>query len=153
MPAGCDFICENTECKERGGGFVITASWPMGNINLVINLPHVKKLKSFRDKLVKMKKAGRKYACINYPNVKEIPTEAYRVQKWCKRCLCLWSYEVVLDEEAKTFEEALSKASDIPEKCPSCDKPLLSFDDVLEEGVSCPHCEKDMKQGRWFSNE
>ena len=152
MPAGCDFICENTECPHSKGGFVMTGQWPMGKISLVINLPQVKKLKSFRDELVKMRDKGRKYACINYPNINEISTEAYRIQKWCKRCSCLWSYDVILDEDAKTFEEALPKA-DIPEKCPSCDKPLLDFEDVLEEGISCPHCEKVMEQNRWFSNE
>ena len=29
MPAGCDFICRNSNCEHFNNGFVITGPWPM----------------------------------------------------------------------------------------------------------------------------
>ena len=36
MPCGCEFICKNEECEYLNKGFVITAPWPMGDIDNMI---------------------------------------------------------------------------------------------------------------------
>ena len=156
MPAGCDFICKNEKCEHKEKGFTLTAPWPMGKIELVINAPNVKENKKFRKGLVKLKNDGKKYACITYPNTASIDIIAYQVNLWCKSCPCLWKYDVILSEGYDTFEGAYKKAildKDIPEKCPTCNEKLFIYDEVLEEGVSCPSCKKDMRQDRWMAKE
>ncbi len=156
MPSGCDFICKNKECKQYDSGFVMTAPWPMGKIELVINDPNVKNKKEFRDKLIKLKNENQKYACITYPNVTDIETVAYQVHFWCENCSCLWKYEVVLTEEYPTFKEALAKDildKKIPDKCFTCNSPLLAYNDVLEKGIVCPHCKEKLQQDGWIAKE
>lgn len=83
MPGGCDFICDNEECEHKGKGIVLTAPWPLGNIDKIIDARNVVKMEEFRETLMNLKVEGRLYACINYPNVDAIVTEGYRVHKWC----------------------------------------------------------------------
>jgi len=155
MPAGCDFICKNEECEHNGKGIVIIAPWPLGDINKIIDAPNVSKHEQLRNELLKLKIEGRKYACINYPNIDEIGTEGYRVHKWCSKCNRLWTYDAMVQDENETIEDTLGKA-DIPEKCLICDAVLQDFNSLVSEdgvGINCPHCKKPMVMSTWFSNE
>jgi len=150
MPSGCDFICNNEECEQYNNGFVITSAWPLGNVALIINGSEVKKNESFRASLIKLKNEGRKYACITLPNIEDIPVVGYRFNLWCAKCNCIWNHDVM--SAGETIEDILSKKL-LPEKCPKCDEPLKSFEDVVEDSIPCPHCNEELKQSRWFSNE
>ena len=156
MPAGCDFTCMNEDCEQHKSGLVMTAPWPMGKIELVLNAPNVKKKEKFRDGLIKLKDEGVNYACITYPNIAHLDTIAYRLQLWCNVCPCIWNYDIVLTEDCPTFEEALEKAQkdgNVPEKCPSCESKLKHYDDVLEDGIICPFYKEDLQQNRWMAKE
>jgi len=149
MPAGNDFICKNEECEHQGKGVVLTAPWPMGEIDKVVDTVDSKAL---REGIVKLKDEGREYACITYPNVDKIDTVAYRVHKWCPNCPCLWSYDAIIQGENEPLEETLEKA-ELTEKCPKCETELMDFHEVMEEGIKCPYCKDDMRRSAWFSNE
>ena len=152
MPAGCDFICDNEDCKQYKTGFSMTAPWPLGEIDLVIKARNVQKDQEFAQGLIALKEEGRSHVCINYPNVEHIPTAGYRVHRWCSKCKCLWLYDVMLADENEDFEKALER-SDIPNECAKCGEKLLDFEGVIEEKISCPHCDEELKSSRWFSNE
>jgi hypothetical protein len=154
MPAGCDFICENEKCSYQHTGFVITAPWPMGRIELVINSVLAKKVPSFREKLIAYKNEGRKLALIQYPDQDDIPILAYRVNMWSPQAKCIWQYDVELNN--KNFEEAVSEAFStnyIPKICPKTGCNLLTFNEVVEKGIICPSCQLPLEQCRWFANE
>jgi len=152
MPAGCDFICANENCSQHNNGFVITAPWPMGKISLVINSSRVKNIPEFREKLIKEKNSGRKYACITYPNTDDIPIERYRVQYWSHNAQCIWQYEVIKNDN-ETIQEAIQRTETIPFKCPKTNGPLMTFQEVLSEGIECAFCGEKLKQSRWFTQE
>jgi len=152
MPAGCEFVCVNEECEHKGKGFVVVGPWPIGRIELVIEDQKVKENVEFRKGLIKRKKEGYKHVCINYPNSSDIPIEGYRIQKWCKSCNSLCSFDAMLDEGVTTLEAAI-ESSGITANCGKCQGILMDFNEVLENGIECPHCNKLLQQHRWFSKE
>lgn len=152
MPAGCEFTCKNEECKHNNTGFIILGPWPLGRIELVLDDPKVKENKEFYAELIKLKKEGRKYVCINYPNNANIPIEGYRIQKWCSFCKFIWNSDAMLKDGITSAEEAI-KVANITSRCKKCNGFLMDFDDVLENSIKCPHCEKTLQQSRWFSKE
>ena len=151
MPAGCEFICTNRSCEHFNNGFNMTAPWPMGRIELVLNATNVKKDEKLRNGLIKFKNEGRKYACITYPNVSSITPIAYRVHMWSNGANCIWQYDVVMD--GSTSVKDLISKSDIPTVCPTSGVELWDFEKTIKNGILCPHCSMPMKQCRWFSNE
>ena len=152
MPSGCEFICKNEECEHVNKGFAITAPWPVGQIELLINAPNVIKKKNFRDGLIKLKNEGRKFACITYPNEAEIETEGYRVTFWSEAAKCVWQYDVFTKDES-SVSDAIDNDPEIPNVCPKSGGELLNFTEVVKAGIPCPHCNEKMQQSRWYSNE
>ena len=151
MPAGCEFICKNKSCKCFDQGFTMTEPWPMGRIELVLNAPNVKRDSDFRQGLIKLKNQGHKFACITYPNVARIDTDAYRVHLWSPEANCIWQFDIeTVDTED---DENTIDQSDIPEKCPKTGGELLDFQQVTKDTISCPHCGIPLQQDRWFTNE
>lgn len=150
MPAGCDFICRNKECKYNGSGFTITAPWPMANINLVINSIELRDNQDFRDHLIKLKKEGKKLACIVYPNLGKIRPTHYRIQMWSEEAKCVWDFTIPY---VKITEDELKKHPEIPSSCPKTGGDLSTFNDVIEHGILCPSCGERLEQGRWFAKE
>jgi hypothetical protein len=155
MPAGCDFICNNNQCSQYKNGFVITAPWPMGKIELIISSLSksliVKPLnQSVLDKMIEYKNSGRKYACIIYPNKDNIETAAYRVQLWSPKAKCIWDFDI--ESNGESLQESIHK-SNIPNVCPKTGEPLLNFTEVTKEGINCPFCGEKLQQSRWFTNE
>ena len=151
MPAGCDFICRNKECENCDTGFTITAPWPMGHIDDVINSSRVKELQSFQEKLQDLKESGREYVCITFPNVDNVETKCYRVNLWSVGEKCLWQYDVPI-EENETLEESIKKAC-LPDKCPKTNSKMLSYKEAIIEKIKCPSCNEELDQGRWFTKE
>jgi len=154
MPAGVDFVCKNQECQHFDKGIVITAPWPMADINDIIDASNVARQKDFRETLLKLKSEGREYACITYPNVDELETESFRVHKWCPTCSCLWMYDAPVSKF--TFPETISdviEKADIPYTCVECETYLMDFNDIVEDGLTCPFCKKEMDKNTWFCNE
>ena len=152
MPAGCEFFCNNEECEQYKSGFVLTCLWPLGDIDEIIDARNVSKIQDFRDGLIKRKSEGRKYSCIIYPNVNEIETKGYRVNRWCNKCKRILEFDVLLEDGAKTFEEAIAKKP-TPTTCSGCNEETVSFEQAIEDGIDCLFCKKKMKSSRWFSNE
>jgi len=151
MPAGCEFICKNVECSQNGNGFTFDANWPMGKIELLIGaLASKNKRKADIDQLIAMKNDGHKYACINFPNTDAIETVAYRVNRWSPEAKCIWKF--VVETEGKDISEAFIE-SKIPKTCPKTNCQLMSFNDVVKNGIRCPFCGEKLMQSRWFTNE
>jgi len=152
MASGCEFTCDNKDCKCYKSGFIMLAPWPIGEIDKVIVSKRVKENKAFQEELRKMKEDGKQYSCINYPNVDEIPTLGYKVQKWCDKCLVIWNFEAMVGKPEETPEETVENAK-IIDTCSKCNEKLRSFPQVVEEGIDCPHCNQKLIQQVWFSNE
>lgn len=155
MASGCEFMCENKDCKQYKNGIVVTAPWPLGDIDRIISCSNIFKNKEFQDGLRKLRDQGRKYACLIFPNIDEIPTAGFRVHMWCDKCPCLWSYDAMLSIETVNMEDAIQKAK-IPENCPTCESKLKTVNELLDEkdgGIICPSCKVKMKSHPWFSNE
>ena len=146
MATGCDFVCGNKECKYVGHGVVITAPWPLGDIDKIISLAK----DDNKNELIKLKEEGRKYACISMPNSENIETLGYRIHLWCDKCPCLWSYDAILDNN--TIEEAIKNAN-IPENCIKCNTHLNTFQELLnDEIISCTSCKTKLNKKTWFCN-
>ena len=142
MPAGCDFICKNDDCTNYGTSFTITAPWPMGEIDLVIDSLEDPDLKN---DLIKIKNQGRKHACLTLPNDNDIEIKKYRIQLWSPKAKCIWNYEV--DNLNENYKKEL------PSKCPKTNCKLLYFEDVIKNGILCPLCNEPLHQERWYSQD
>ena len=151
MPAGCEFICKNQACNQFDSGFVMTSTWPMGRIELVLNSPLVKKDQVLRDKLIEFKNQGRKFACISFPNLSRIETISYRVHMWSEKANCIWKYDAEIKNPQETIEETVKNAN-IPSRCPTTDCILWDFSETIKNGILCPHCGIKLQQSRWFTN-
>lgn len=158
MPAGCDFICKNKDCGQFDRGFSITAPWPMGQIELVVNSIPVKRIKELRDRIIEEKNNNKKFFVIQLPNEEKIPVRAFRVSFWSPQAKCIWNYEIELNDDngdsdvSLLIEEAIQKGL-IPSKCEKTGGDLLSFNQAFSDGIECPFCNQKMQQSRWFSNE
>ena len=148
MPAGCEFFCDNEECKYFKSGFVITAPWPMANIGLIIS--SLKENDSFRSELIQLKNKGKKYACITFPNIKGIQSEMYRIQMWDDKDKCIWEYLIPYNE-IQSVESIYTHSSVQSESIVK--NPLKNFNEVVNDGILCPSCNQKLKQSRWFTNE
>lgn len=148
MSTGCDFICKNKKCEYFGHGIVLTAQWPLGDIDKIIDSISDENNKK---EIIKLKEEGRKYGCIVMPNTNNIEIIGYRINMWCDNCSCLWNYDVILDNN--TFEEAL-KSANVPDNCVKCNGKLNSFTDVLNNDIiSCTSCHNKLSKNTWFCNE
>lgn len=147
MSAGCDFVCKNESCSCHNTGFVITAPWAMGKIELVLSSYQVKENTEFYNELKTKMKDGKKLCCIPYPNLNKIKTEAYRVQMWSPDAKCIWEFHVseLPNESDKTCN------GQVPLKCPTTGCDLLTFQEVVRDGINCPSCGNTLVQNRWFS--
>lgn len=155
MPAGCEFACENKDCKNYNTGIVVTGPWPIAPIDLVINAPNVRKNKPFQEGLIKLKKDGNKYACITYPNFNKIEKVGYRIQLWCDACLRVYNYDAMIKNKDETIDETINNA-DIPANCTTCNMKLKSFVELLDGktgGIVCPACNVGTTMHSWFTNE
>lgn len=159
MPAGCEFICRNKDCGQFNHGFSMTAPWPMGQIELVVNSIPVKKNKELRDHIIEEKNTNnKKFFVIQFPNEEKIPTRAFRVSFWSPEAKCIWNYEIELNDDNRDddisllIEEAI-KIGNIPPKCEKTGGDLSNFNQAFADGIECPFCNQKMQQSRWFSNE
>jgi len=154
MPVGCDFVCNNEDCIAYDTALTITGPWPMGDIDAVANSSKVSKHKEVKEFLEKIKEQ-RKYACINYPDPDDIEIKAFRLQKYCRECRVVWSFDYVpsVDKGEKKLEELLAENDPTPKECSQCNGPIMTLPELTEEGMQCPHCLKTLKQLRWYVNE
>jgi len=151
MPAGCDFTCRNDDCEYCGTGFTITAPWPMGDIDDIINSERIKELPELKQQIQELKNTGREYALITFPNKEGIKTKCYRVNLWSIGAECLWQYDVFLDD-LDSLDEAIKKAG-LPKKCPTTGSSMLNFQEAIQKGIQCPKCSEKLHQCRWFTKE
>ena len=152
MPSGCEFRCDNKECKCYNTGFTMLAPWPIADINDVIHADNIKKHKEFQEELIALKKEGRKYTCINYPNENGIFKVGYKIQKWCDKCKIIWNYEAIIQDKKESMEETLAHA-EVEDVCSECGDKLKTFSQTLEDGIECFHCKQRLIPQVWFSNE
>lgn len=148
MPIGCEFICKNDKCNYHNTGFVITAPWPMAKIELILMSTQVSENKQFKNELKNLIKDGKSLACISFPNIDKIKTEAYRVQMWSPKAKCIWEYNV-----AELPNKNTKSNGEIPETCPSTGCKLLTFHEVMEEGIQCPSCGENLQRNSWFTKD
>jgi hypothetical protein len=139
--AGCDFVCRNKECAHVNKSITMFSSWPIGDIDVIIASEKVREDSKLQDQIISRKQNGEQYALITLPNKEKIMKVGNRIQKWCPKCPSIWNYDIV------------SKEDKSDEKCKQCQEKLLTFDEVIENGVFCPHCKEKMKQVRWCANE
>ena len=156
MPAGCDFICQNSLCDQFGNGFVITGPWPMGEIELIITSLNKSLVikpgnKEILEKVIEQKNNGRKYACIAFPNNDGIERVAYRIQLWSPDAKCIWDFDVESKGDADISDSI--QENNLPILCPKTSGPLLTFSEVTKNGILCPYCGDQLQQSRWFTNE
>jgi hypothetical protein len=142
MPAGCSFICDNSKCEQYKNGLTINSPWPMAKIEIVIsNLSKIAMFKTSHketlDKIIDYKNNGRKFACIIYPNNNNLEKVAYLFQFWSPEAKTIWEYDI--ETNGKSLEDIL-KSPELPDKCPKTGCKLLNFNDVIREGINCPHC-------------
>lgn len=123
----------------------------MANIKLILSSIDKNKNPSFYEGLVNLKNSGRDFACINYPNAKRLKTEAYRVNMWSPKAKRLYQFDI-LARDGMGLDELIS-ISDIPRKCTKTNCDLLNFSEIIENGIMCPHCGKELNKEMWFSNE
>ena len=136
--SGCDLICENLDCKYWKKGLTFTSTWPLGDIDLVMETGKDKK--EYYEGMLKLKEEGRKYACISMPNKADIPTLGYRVQKWCDNCKQLRLFDAI-DEDINS----------LPSTCSTCNGELITF--AKAQDITCPECKQKLNITRWFVNE
>ena len=151
--SGSDLTCNNKDCKYYKKGLVITATWPLGEIDLVIETG--KENKDYYEGMLKLKEQGRKYACLNLPNKNNIPILGYRIQLWCDKCKSIRLFDALIKNPNETQEETIKNAN-ISTLCPVCNTRLKSFSEITSEkgeGISCLSCGKKMKTNVWFCNE
>ena len=155
--SGCDFVCKNNNCEFKGAGVVVTSPWPLGEIDRVIKASNVKRNAPFQKGLIELKNKGRKYSCISLPNKDKIPVVGYRVNMWCDKCLCLHTYDAMIQDSNKNEDQ--NKVIDdakISENCPTCNTKMRTFGDVTDkdgEGIQCTSCHTRLQANVWFSNE
>lgn len=151
MPAGCDFICKNPNCKQQNNGFVLTAPWPLGKIEIIISYlssSNKPKDKEILSKLIEYKNEGEKFSLITFPNINNVEIIGYRICLWSPDKYRVYRYDIELN--GKSLEEAI-KDSNLPQECPY--GKLLTFNEITKEGINCPHCKEKLYQSRWFTNE
>jgi len=163
------FVCENENCKHKNYGFVFLCPWPLGSIDAVINSKKVSENNEFKQGLEGLKKIGRNYTCIQYPDVNDIPVIGYRIHLWCDKCANLLEYDIMISEpdKEKMAKEKLCandkgiientiKNSNIPKNCPVCKDILIDHTKIYNKGyITCPSCKtKSMPvPSIWFANE
>jgi len=143
--AGCDFVCVNKDCAHFDKGITMSGPWPIGDIDLVIHSERVRADVELQKQIQSHKDFGEKYAIISFPNKDNIPKVGVRIQKWCPKCPAIWNYNVLNKGEVAIEEPN--------ETCFQCKEVLLDFDEVIKQGILCPHCKKEMQQRRWTTNE
>jgi len=148
MPAGCDFTCNNEDCEYFDTSFTMIAPWPMGKIDDVINSSRVGEFPDLKGKMIQLKKSGRDFACITFPNTDNVKVQCYRITLWSVEGHCLWQYDVPLNGES--VSSAIKKAN-LPDKCPTTGSELINYKESIKRGIDCPKCGKQLKQNRWFS--
>jgi len=166
MASGCDFTCDNEKCMHHKKGIVLTAPWPLGQIEKIIMAKNVKINREFQARLINLhQKVGRKYACIIFPNVNKIPIVGYRVNMWCDKCKYIGTYDIMIDpyeqgekngdEISNILEKAILDSKVHDNTCPTCNGKMKTFSQLMEEndGIDCPHCKVKMTKNTFFSNE
>ena len=159
MPAGCEFLCENQVCPNFTTSFNLTSAWSLGDIDKVIeskknkmqntNDPYIKDFLEGNIKFLEdLSKNGTKYALIDFPNVNNIETKGYRINRYCSTCKKIYLKDVLNDEINGDIELAESKVESI---CKECGAELLNFNSAIESNINCPACGNELKQKRWFA--
>ncbi len=154
MSSGCEFVCKNSECKNFNTGITITAPWPMGDIDKVMESSRVKENKEALETYKKLKEQGRKHACIALPDNDDIPVLAYRINKWCDKCPSIQTFDAMVKEN-HTIEEIIEEAN-IPSNCPACNTKMKTLSELLDQetgGINCPSCNVKLKTHTWLSNQ
>lgn len=147
MASGCEFTCKNKECKYTNAGFNLHSPWALVSIDEIINLLK-KDTKKNRDKsiqtLEQMKIDGRTTSILPNQFVKEnLPVLGHRIQLWSPHTKTIHNYDIESAEDLNNWKIPL---------CPDTGKDLMTFPEIIKNGIKCPHCNVEMKQNRWFTN-
>jgi transcription initiation factor IIE alpha subunit len=132
--AGCNFICDNNDCKCYNTGFVLTGIWPLGNVDEIIEKTTNEEI---LDLAKKRKEAGFERIKITYPDPDGITIVSYAIEKFCKKCKRIEVFEVKNDQDTT------------PETCHICGEKYIDFNKATEDGLECPVCGEELKQNRW----
>jgi len=151
MSYGCDFVCENRQCKNTGCKIPIHGAWEIALIDAVAGSGKYRDNHGWQKALAEKKANGMKHALVPYPNTDDIPVVGYRVQFFCPVCLVLWD-EDYLRESYPSKEAMLAdiKAQGDSYKCRKCGHPALSAKKAKNEGIDCPGCHKPLNPIPWM---
>jgi len=149
MPAGVDFVCKNESCDCHNNVITILSSWPIADIDKVIET--IKK-EEYRVEFEKAKQNGKKFACIQFPNEDKVEMVGWKIQRWCQQCPRIGEDEVFISNPDEEFEDAI-KQHEFPTTCPVCYGEIKTFEEVVEEGITCPYCHEEMDKQYWTAKE
>ena len=134
---GYEFLCKNEKCNYFNTGFSLYRSWPITNIDTVINSKLAPQ--DLKDHLVKSKQEGRTYALVILPNTEEMQIIGKRIQLFCKKDCIMWERDLV------------NKNDVLDMHCDKCNDVLVSADEAMRDGILCPSCGIRLGFRNWFS--
>ena len=154
MPAGCDFVCENENCEYYKLKIQISGTWPIAKIDKVIESKKIRGT-SYEENLRKLKKDGKEYACVVFPNKDVLFFDGAKIERFCSKCLkritsfLMFPYSIGHKKFDRVFTREFKK-SGLKSKCGDCGSKIFDLQKMIKKGIKCPKCGVETKQYRWF---
>lgn len=154
MPAGCDFVCENEKCEFYKLKIQINGVWPITKIDKVIDSGKIKGT-PYEENLRELKKEGKEYACVVFPNKDIFFYDGAKMEHFCIKCLkrivgfIIFPHSVTPKTFNKVFMREVKK-SGFKNKCDNCGSKTFDLQKMIKKGIICPKCKVKTKQHRWF---
>jgi hypothetical protein len=143
MAIGCDFVCENPDCKAYHHRLSLNGSWPIVDIDDLIALPEIQKDPKMLEILQIRKGEGRTHACAILPNKAGLKIKGFRNQLFCPVDLIVWDEDCLEGSEQPKLDSI---------KCRRCNGNLISLEMAKKNGLNCPYCKNKMEPNYWFTN-
>ena len=156
MPSGCEFVCENEDCKCCGSGFTMHDFWPVVKIDDILNIQNEVELpEGFIEAMEKRKKDGREFCLVPYPIPEGVEPLGVRVQLWCSEPPSIIDEDIDCEYLPDLLEEKGEKVLTMIVSTNGFTKEkdgvsLKTYRDCLFQGILCPHCGEKMGQSNWF---
>lgn len=135
---GYDFVCTNPRCDYHHTKITLYEPWPITSIEDVLKRQELPE--EHREFLKKKMEDGQKYALIVYPNKHNLSQVGWRYQYYCPECYVIWEEDVLFDEK----KDALAH-------CKRCHSKVKDIEDIVENGILCPSCQKPLEKNVWIT--
>jgi len=135
---GYSFTCLNSRCSYFNTGFTLYREWPIAHIDAIVNSNRAGQ--ELKNRLLKNKKEGRKYALLILPNKDNTVIVGKRIVLFCVKDCIIWERDLV------------DKKDILNTYCDKCKERLITADEAKEHGILCPSCKGPLSCESWFSN-